>query len=85
LGLLNVQTAGRRLLCPLDQYRELAVAWYNWVAIAIFLVSATVCYTLNKYEDDASFGVRAGQGISLIIAAACVVMFALQGLELLQA
>lgn len=60
------------------------MAWYNWLAIAIFVASATTCNVLDKYEDDASTSVRAGREISRIIAGACVVMFILQGLEMLQ-
>lgn len=62
------------------------MAWYNWLALAIFAVSATTCYLLAGYDDgEASPGVRAGREVARIIAGACVVMFIFQGLELLQA
>lgn len=60
------------------------MAWYNWVAIAIFAVSSTICYLLEVYEDDASPMVRAWREISRLIAGTCVVMFIFQGLDMLQ-
>ncbi len=60
------------------------MAWYNWLAIAIFVVTATICHVLDKYENDPSTAVIAGREISRITAATCVVMFILQGLEMLQ-
>ena len=59
--------------------------WYNWLALGIFIATAITYYTLNLLEDDVSPGVRAGREACYVIAAGCVVMFLLQGLDILQA
>lgn len=60
------------------------MAWYNWLMILIFTVSAAACYMLGEYGEDAAPAVVIGREVSRVIAAFCVVAFMLQGLEMLQ-